>query len=236
MRTLVVIPALNESRSIAKVIESVRAEGFDLVVVDDGSSDGTGQVARDHGARVLTLATNLGVGGALRCGFRYAVEAGYEAVIQCDADGQHNPGNFRRLVDEATQSDADLVIGSRFASDTPSMDVSFARRLAMSVMARVASRAAGVTLTDTTSGFRLFRGPLLHAFARSFPEYYLGDTFEATYVAGRGGYAIREIPVSMSERANGKSTASWSVSIAMIVKALTVSVLGLHFRIPSKQK
>jgi len=236
VRSLVVIPALNEARSIASVVSSVRAEGFDLVVVDDGSTDGTGQVVRAAGAPVLTLATNLGVGGALRCGFRFAIQNGYEAVIQCDADGQHNPGDLTRLVEAAEQSDADLVIGSRFATSVPSMHVSRTRRLAMRLMARVASRVSGTHLTDTTSGFRLFRGPLLESFARNFPEYYLGDTFEATYVAGKAGYAIREIPVSMNPRANGSSSASRLSSIAMIAKVLTVSVLGLHFRVPRKKR
>ena len=234
MKTLVVVPALNESLSISGVINSIRAEGFDLVVVDDGSSDGTGDIARSAGALVLRLATNLGVGGALRCGFRYAVEHGFDAVIQCDADGQHNTKEIGRLVAEAVNTGADLVIGSRFASTTSAMTVSPMRRVAMRVMALVVSRVAGTKLTDTTSGFRLIRGDLLKEFSRSFPTYYLGDTFEATYVAGRNGYAIREIPVLISPRVNGKSSSSRITSIGMIAKALTVTVLGLHFRIPAK--
>jgi glycosyltransferase involved in cell wall biosynthesis len=159
---------------------------------------------------------------------------GYDAVIQCDADGQHNSVELVRLVEEAISQGADLVIGSRFTSSSTTMRVSLARRLAMGVMASVASRAAGIHLSDTTSGFRLFRGDLLRVFATNFPTYYLGDTFEATYVAGRGRYTIREIPVSMKSRANGRSSATRLASIVMIAKVLAVTVLGLHFRIPAK--
>jgi hypothetical protein len=105
----------------------------------------------------------------------------------------------------------------------------------MRAMASVASRVAGIRLTDATSGFRLFKGDLLRVFATNFPTYYLGDTFEATYVAGRGGYMIREIPVSMKSRANGQSSATRLASVVMIAKVLTVTVLGLHFRIPAKE-
>jgi len=231
--SLVVIPALNEGRSVGAVVRAVRAEGFDVVVVDDGSSDDTGARAREAGATVLTLPVNLGVGGALRCGFRFAVERGYTAAIQCDADGQHEPRLLRALVESAPARDgAHLVIGSRFLEGAARPPTGAARRLAMRYLARIASAAAGTRLTDVTSGFRLFQGELLVNFARNFPSYWLGDTFEATYVAGRAGYRVAEIPVSMQERAHGLSSASNRVAVVMIAKALLTALLGLHVPLP----
>ena len=231
-RPLVVIPALNEGRSVGGVVRAVRAEGFDVVVVDDGSSDDTGARAREAGATVLTLPVNMGVGGALRCGFRFAVERGYGAAIQCDADGQHEPRLLRALVDTAERDGAHLVIGSRFLKGASRPPTGAARRLAMWYLARIASAAAGTRLTDVTSGFRLFQGELLVNFARNFPSYWLGDTFEATYVAGRAGYRVVEIPVSMQEREHGTSSASNRAAVIMIAKALLTALLGLHMPLP----
>src|SRR5688572_11814521 len=112
-RILVVIPAYREAATVGAVVAAVRAAGFDCVVVDDGSPDRTTEVARAAGATVLRLAVNLGVGAALRCGFRYADSHGYAAVVQCDADGQHPPEAIVGLIEAAREHDAHLVIGSR---------------------------------------------------------------------------------------------------------------------------
>ncbi|NBO57289.1 MAG: glycosyltransferase family 2 protein, partial [Actinobacteria bacterium] len=115
-RVLVVVPAFNEAESLGSVVSRIREFGFQVVVVDDGSEDQTSDVARAAGARVLTLPINLGVGGALRCGFRYAIESGFVVVVQCDADGQHSPDHISSLIQALTESGASLVIGSRFRS------------------------------------------------------------------------------------------------------------------------
>ena len=111
---LVVVPAFNEAASIGQVIDGIRTHGFQVLVVDDGSTDETPLVARQRNALVLSLPFNVGVGGALRCGFRYAVENGFSAVIQCDADGQHLPSHLVDLVEAANHTDAHMMIGSRF--------------------------------------------------------------------------------------------------------------------------
>lgn len=234
MNTLVVVPAFNEEKSIVNVIQAVRETGLDVIVVNDGSSDKTAHMARSEGVRVLTLPFNAGVGSALRCGFRYAVDHGYDAVIQVDADGQHSPDEASKLIEVAEGGLFDLVIGSRFANGADVQYVSSVRRIPMRIISRVASRAAGTTLTDVTSGFRLISGELLKNFSSRFPQYYLGDTFEATYVAGKAGYRIAEVPVVMSPRTNGRSSASVREAILMIAKTLVVTVFGLHFRIPHK--
>ena len=111
---LIVVPAYNESATIGKVVSQIRQEGFSCVVVDDGSEDETAQLAKDAGANVLQLPINAGVGGALRCGFRYAVENNFKAVIQCDADGQHQSRLFHDLIRTANTSQVDVVLGSLF--------------------------------------------------------------------------------------------------------------------------
>ncbi len=231
---LVVIPAFNESSTIAKVVSGVFESGFSCVVVDDGSDDSTALIAKQAGAAVLPLPFNVGVGGALRCGFRYAVENGYLAVIQCDADGQHHSRHFQDLISCVNTTNADFVLGSRFRSTDNTLDPHIVRRFAMWWLARVASRATGRRITDSTSGFRLIRRPLLDELAEHLPEYYLGDTFETLVVVGRAGYSVEEIGTAMSPRQSGVSSASNGRAIALIGKSLTTVLLRLHFQIMKK--
>jgi glycosyltransferase involved in cell wall biosynthesis len=228
---LIVVPAYNEAATIARVVSGIHAVGFSCVVINDGSEDDTSSIAEQAGATVLTLPFNAGVGGALRCGFRYAVDNGFKAVIQCDADGQHQSHHFKDLIRVANETKADFVLGSRFLSSENTLDPNVVRRFAMWWLARVASRATGRRITDSTSGFRLIRRPLLDELAEHLPEYYLGDTFEALVVLGRAGYTVEEIGTAMAPRQSGVSSASSGRAIVLIGKALTTVLLGLHFRI-----
>ena len=216
---LVVIPAFNEEANVAAVITDVKHEGYDALVVDDGSTDRTGDVAELAGAVVLRLPVNLGVGGALRCGFRFAVVNGYATVVQCDADGQHDPGEIPRLLDTMEDRHAELVIGSRFTAGRP-RDVGLGRRLAMAQLARTASRETGAQITDATSGFRAIGGRLLGSFAANYPSEYLSDTVEALARAGRGGYTVAEVAVRMRPRASGVSSASTVTSIWYVIRVM----------------
>ena len=228
---LVVVPAFNEVKSIGQVVNQVVTFGFQTLVVDDGSIDQTADVARQHGAHVVSLPLNSGVGGALRCGFRYAVENGFAAVIQCDADGQHLPNHLIDLVDAANRTNAHMMIGSRFGSENTTHDPTLLRRFAMSVLSKVAQHATKYKITDSTSGFRLIRQPLLSELAVQLPAYYLGDTFETVVVAGRAGYHIEEIGVAMAPREFGNSSSGDVHSILLIAKVLTTVLLGIHFRL-----
>ncbi len=209
---------------------------LDVLVVDDGSTDNTRNISIENGATVLSLPFNLGVGGALRTGFKYAVLHGYDSVVQVDADGQHLPREISKLMHAADQSHADLVIGSRFLnSDTSQqMSVSRMRQLGMKLLAGVASRATGTRLTDTTSGFRVIKSPLLIEFSRRFPTNYLGDTFEAVVAAGRAGYVVSEVAVEMKDREFGVSSASLSQAVTFFCKAFLVAALRLQPRIPNR--
>jgi glycosyltransferase involved in cell wall biosynthesis len=231
-RLLVVVPAWNEELSVRDVVVGIRSVGLDVLVVDDGSRDGTSRVAEAAGAAVVRLPINLGVGGALRCGFRYAVERGYDAVVQCDADGQHIPSEIAALVAAREATGAHLVIGSRFHPDADGFEVGLVRRSVMRLLARSASRATGTSISDATSGFRLFAEPLLSAFAAEFPAHYLGDTYEAVATAGRAGYSVVELPVRMRARTHGQSSASPVAAARLTIRALVVVGARLHFNIP----
>jgi len=226
--TLIIIPALNEEGSIGNVLQDLKAHGFPVLVVNDGSTDRTSQIARQQGAMVLDLAYNMGVGGALRAGFQVAIDRGYDAVIQVDADGQHPISSIESLIVESNSSGAHLVVGSRFITHDTTMDVTGTRRIVMRLLAKSASRATGTVITDSSSGFRLIRNPLLREFSRSFSANYLGDTYEALISAGRAGYKVCEIPAPMKQRAVGKSSASVLQSVQFTLKGLGVSVLHLH--------
>lgn len=227
---LVIVPALNEQETIQQVVREVRAEQIDVLVVDDSSTDETANRAEAAGASVLRLPVNLGVGGALRAGFRFAVDYHYVAVVQVDADGQHPARQIRDLVAAAEQQNAHLVIGSRYLSPDATLVPTTSRRLAMQLLGKVVSRAAGHTITDSTSGFRIICEPLLSEFAREFPAYYLGDTYEATIGAARSGYRVAEVPAALSNRSYGTSSAGSLRAIALIAKVLIVTVLRLQAR------
>jgi glycosyltransferase involved in cell wall biosynthesis len=229
--TLVIVPAFNEAISIEGVIQDLLSQEFLVLVISDGSNDGTANVSRSAGVKVLELPINLGVGGALRAGFRFAVAESYQAVVQVDADGQHPPEEIVELLIAANTGQAHMVIGSRFRSNGTSMKVGAVRRLVMRFLAWSASKATGSEITDATSGFRIIREPLLGKYSQSFPTNYLGDTYEAIVSAGRAGYVVNEIPAAIRERVAGESSASVTQAVKFTVKSLAVVFLRLHRRI-----
>jgi glycosyltransferase involved in cell wall biosynthesis len=218
-RVLLVVPALNEERSVGAVVEAARGLGYDVCVVDDGSVDATATHAAQAGASVLRLPVNLGIGGALRCGFRWALDYGYDTVVQVDADGQHDPGQVDVLLDVLRESGADMVVGSRFATGAGDYPVSMGRRLAMKVLSARVRRVAGVRVLDSSSGFRAIRSPLLDRFAADYPVEYL-DSVEALIQAGRAGATIVEQPITMTERAHGRGSAGTIASLWYVLRVL----------------
>lgn len=214
-RCLVVVPALNEEAAVADVVAGVHEvmPNAHVVVVDDGSSDRTSDVARAAGADVIVLPFNVGVGGALRAGFRFARRFGYDRVVQVDGDGQHNPVHIPQLL--AALADADVVIGARFAG-VGDYVVKGPRKLAMRLLARSLSRRTGQHLTDTTSGFRAFNRRAVELFAVDYPAEYLGDTVEALVIAARAGLRVTQIPVEMRPRTSGAPSQHWFKSMVYL--------------------
>jgi glycosyltransferase involved in cell wall biosynthesis len=228
-RVLLIVPALNEELSVGSVVHSARRSGFDVCVVDDGSADETAERAMSAGADVLRLPVNLGVGGALRCGFRWALRHGYDTVVQVDADGQHDPDQVVVLLAALTDSGADMVIGSRFAEGAGPYRVRGVRRLAMRLLSARVGRVAGVKIRDSSSGFRAIRRPLLDRFASQYPVEYLGDTVEALIDAGCAGAVIVEHPIAMAPRAHGKASAGALTSFWYVLRVI-VAIELVHKR------
>lgn len=231
---VVVVPAFDEEACIGDVVTSVRNLDYDCVVVDDASTDHTAEVAEKAGAIVIRLPINLGVGGALRAGFRYAVDTGATTVVQVDGDGQHPVDQIGTLVQHLDEGGYDMVVGSRFAPGGVSSPQSRLRRRAISLLSATLRRRSGLTISDPTSGFRAIRDPLLTAFAGNFPHHYLGDTFEALLVAGRRGYRIAEIPVEMQARQGGQPSTALPASVRATLRALTVPFTGCSFDLPPR--
>jgi glycosyltransferase involved in cell wall biosynthesis len=218
------MPALNEGLSVGSVVRDVRSRypHYDVLVVDDGSTDNTADQASEAGAVVCRLPFNLGVGGAMRTAYKYAERAGYQVVVQVDADGQHDPSYIEKLVDGLAESD--LVIGARFAG-VGEYRAAFARRIAMRMLAAVLSRLATRPLTDVTSGFRAAGPRCIELFAVHYPAEYLGDTVESLVIALRTGSSVHQIPVEMRVRAHGSP--SQSTFKAAVYLARAIAALGL---------
>jgi glycosyltransferase involved in cell wall biosynthesis len=228
-RVLVVLPAWNEEHSLPAVLAEISEHLPDVgvLVVNDGSADRTSAVARAHGVAVLDLPFNLGVGGAMRAGFRYAIEQRYDVVVQVDADGQHDPRDVPRLVEQLQHTD--VVIGARFAG-TGEYDVRGPRRWAMQVLAGTLSRIAGTKLTDATSGFRGAGPRAVRLFAVHYPAEYLGDTVESLVIAARSGLTVTQIGVSMRERTAGRPSQGAVKSTVYLLRACLALVISLTRR------
>lgn len=218
------MPAFNEEATVARTIADLVAAqpGMDVLVVDDGSADTTALEAARAGALVCQLPYNLGVGGAMRAGYRYALRRGYDVVAQVDADGQHDPSYLQELI--AGLDTADVVVGARFAG-RGDYRVGFLRGLAMRLLAFSLSRLAGNRLTDVTSGFRVVNRRALAIFAAHYPAEYLGDTVESLVIALRTGCTVRQVPVAMRPRSGG--VASQTPFRAALYLARAVVALGL---------
>ena len=222
---LVVVPALNEAASVASVVRSrSAAPRVSVLVVDDHSTDGTAGEARSAGATVVTLPFTLGVGGAMRTGYTYALRHSYDVVVQVDGDGQHDPRDLPRLV--AALDDADLVIGARFA-DGSRYEVGGARRFVMRILAAVMSLVVGTRVTDSTSRYRALGPRAIRLFAEHYPAEYLGDTLEALVIARKCGLVVRQVPVHMTAREHGRPSQSVLRSVAYLGRALVAIGLGL---------
>lgn len=201
--TLVIVPAWNEGESVGPTVREIRQqpEAWDIVVVDDGSEDDTAERAREAGATVLSLPFNLGVGGAMRAGFRYAYTHGYTRAIQVDADGQHNPRDIAAVLDGL--EGADISIGARFA-EVGDYSARGPRRWAMRMLATVLSRIAGTRLTDVTSGFRAANARAIDQYVVYYPAEYLGDTVDSLVNALHAGLTVTQVPVAMRPRSAGR--------------------------------
>ncbi len=226
-RVLIVVPAWNEQASIVATIAEIQetVPFADLLVIDDGSLDRTSQNATAAGATVCRLPFNLGVGGAMRTGYRYAQRHDYDVAVQIDADGQHDPRYLTALLDRL--DGADVVIGARFAKADDPYQVRGPRRWAMILLAWVLSRLAHTRLTDVTSGFRVSNRRAISLFAQHYPAEYLGDTVESLVIAARAGCRIVQEPVTMRARTAGRASHSPVKAAIYLFRAVVALLLAL---------
>jgi glycosyltransferase involved in cell wall biosynthesis len=216
---LVIVPAYNEEESVRKVILEIRRYlgNADILLVNDGSTDLTSERARSSGVLVLDLPFNLGIGGAMQAGFRYAFEKGYHIAIQVDGDGQHNPKEIPKLLHALTEKKAAVVIGSRFLGDSE-FKSSVMRRVGISIFSRVISIMVGQKITDPTSGFRAANRKAIQLFASDYPQDYPEP--EAVILLHQCRLKMEEVSVGMSERYAGESSITKIRSIYYMVKVL----------------
>ncbi len=231
---LAVVPAYNESSTIVSVVEALRryAPTFDLLVIDDGSSDDTHALADGAGAQVLRLPFNVGIGGAVQTGFVYAREHGYDFVAQVDGDGQHDSMELERLVATMEAEAVDVVCGSRFLTDDYRYPAPISRRAGIHIFAFLLSRLVGARVSDPTSGFRLYNRRAIELFAREYPHDY--PEVEAVLMLHHHRLRMLEIPVQMYTRGGGSSSISTGKSAYYMLKVLLALFVGLGRSRPSE--
>jgi glycosyltransferase involved in cell wall biosynthesis len=230
VRRVALVPAFNEEANVGRVVDEIRAfdPSLDIVVVDDGSYDRTAAVAHEHGATVVRLPFNLGIGGAVQTGFRYAFEQGYDLAVRLDGDGQHDPSQLDRVLAPVVSGEADIAVGSRFAEDREGYRSSRSRRVGIRLLAWVVSRIVGRRVTDTTSGFQALNRRAIELFAHDYPHDY--PEVEATIMVSRHRLRSVEVPVSMRERGGGRSSITALRAVYYMVKVLLAIFVGLFRR------
>ena len=225
-RILIIMPALNEEESLPSTLKELReiVDDPDILVIDDGSTDATAEVASRAGAVSAQLPFTLGVGGAVRVGLHYAQRNGYDRAVVIDADGQHDPAGITALL-EALDHGADMAVGSRFAAGTEDYPVGRTRRQAMRFLATIVRALTGQRFSDVTSGFRAFDRPVIELLAREYPVEYLADTVEALLIVRYAGFRVDEVPISMRPRAGGVPSTR-RVKLVINYLRLLIGILG----------
>lgn len=225
VKCLVVVPAYNEEKSIAATVADIRAgcPQAEIVVVNDGSRDKTSAVARSMGVTVIELPYNLGIGGSVQAGFKYAARHGYDVAVQVDGDGQHPAGQIDVLLAPIRRGDADLVVGSRFLPGSSGFRSSPQRRMGIYVFRILIRILTGQIVTDATSGFRACNRAVLESFAAQYPRDYPEP--EALLLAARRGFRILEVPVEMRARAAGQSSIHGFTDLYYMLKVILAMLI-----------
>jgi glycosyltransferase involved in cell wall biosynthesis len=229
VKRIAIVPAYNEADSIGGVVDEIRAfdPTFDVLVVDDGSGDGTALAAAAHGALVVRLPFNLGIGGAVQTGFRFAAEQGYELAARVDGDGQHDPRELSGLLEPVLAGHTDICVGSRFVG-AEGYRSSRSRRIGIRILARTVSLLTGQRVTDTTSGFQVLNRRAILLFAADYPHDY--PEVEAAVMLHKHRLRLTEAPVRMRERQGGASSITALRSVYYMVKVMLAVLISMFRR------
>lgn len=222
-KRIVIIPAYNESENIVKTVNNVLNSELhaDYVIINDGSTDNTRQICEENGFNIVNLPINLGIGGAVQTGYKYAFQHGYDIAVQVDGDGQHDAAFLGIMADYLENHDADMVIGSRFI-EKQGFQSSLIRRIGINHFVRIIKWTTKKTITDPTSGLRMVGRRGIELFAQEYPDDYPEP--ETVVRALKNGLKIKEIPVVMKEREGGVSSISVSKSVYYMVK-VTLAII-----------
>lgn len=225
MKTLLIVPAYNESENIAAVVDIIRDAGYDYIVINDGSSDDTAEVCRENHIDFIDLLQNLGIGGAVQTGHLYAREHGYEVDIQFDGDGQHDVSCIPALLEKIGQG-FDIAIGSRFVEETDGFRSTLMRRIGIRWLTHWIYAFSRLRIADSTSGFRACNSQAIDLFCDCYPSDYPEP--ESIVLAHKAGLRVSEVPVVMHERVGGRSSISgFSSAYYMIKVSLAIAIVGL---------
>lgn len=232
MKCLIIIPAYNEAANIEKVINNIvqNYPQYDYVIINDGSTDKTEEVCANAGYQVLNLPINMGIGGAVQTGYRYAKKNNYDAAVQIDGDGQHDVAFLEDMLKLLETGEADVVIGSRFVQKE-GFQSSQIRRVGIRLLSILARILTGVQIRDITSGYRIVNRRFIEIYANDYPADYPEP--EAMIIAAVHGGRIKEYPVIMRERENGTSSITFKKSVYYMIKvtlAMLVRRLSFGFR------
>lgn len=222
-KVLIVIPAYNEAENIEKVVDNIihNYPQYDYVVINDGSGDATRDICREKGYQYLNLSINLGIGGAVQTGYKYARDKGYDVVVQIDGDGQHDIGYLSGMLSVLEKDEADIVIGSRFI-DKEGFQSSMARRTGIKILSTLIFLCTGCRIKDVTSGFRAVNKNFIDIYSRNYPTDYPEP--EAIVSAVMYGGRIKEFPVVMREREGGTSSINLIKAAYYMIK-VTLAIL-----------
>lgn len=223
MKKLIIIPAFNEESNIEKTVTAIQknAQGFDYVIINDCSTDRTKQICAEKGYNVVNLSINLGIGGAVQTGYKYALERDYDVVVQVDGDGQHDPEFLNEMADYLMENELDMVIGSRFIAKE-GFQSSKLRRVGIVFFSKLIKLLTGTLITDPTSGLRMIGRNTMALFAADYPRDYPEP--ESVVAVIRRNMKVKEIPVVMKERQGGVSSISLKKSVYYMIK-VTLAIL-----------
>ena len=228
-RILLIIPAYNEEENILKTCETIKKcnKDLDYIVINDGSKDRTGEICKKHNLNHIDLVHNLGIGGAVQTGYKYALEHDYDIAVQFDGDGQHDVNYVEDITKPIIEGKADFVIGSRFVKELSEFKSTGARRLGIKIISFFIKLFTGTKIADTTSGFRAVNKKIITEFAQNYPTEYPEPV--STTELLKKGYKVEEVAVKMNEREGGVSSIrAWKNAYYMINVVLSIFIVSIR--------